>query len=143
MAKLRDTATGEDKAYLTDQYKQEQFAADGGDSSYPEELNTGNIPIDRGNVLRPEGDSPISIKTQQFAMPTEEGSIWDEGFSGSSLEELHDYRTKNQPSYIKALSTIGGGIISGVGTFIEDAGYILDYNTYAAMFSDVDFSANQ
>jgi len=138
MSTLKDITTGKSEKYLTDEYKEEQFG--NGDNSFPENVANTSYPVDRGTVLRPVGGAPISIDAEQFSYPTSQKSIWDEGFAGSTFEDLDRYRSQNQGTRIKGLYTVGAGIISGVGTFLEDVGYLLDYATYAAMFSDMDFS---
>jgi hypothetical protein len=71
---------------------------------------------------------------------------WDryaEGFTGDTQEDLNRYREQTQSPWSKGFSSVIGGIVSGLGTFVEDIGYIADIDTYKAIFSDIDQSSSK
>jgi hypothetical protein len=121
MANIVDTNTGESIDYTTKEYKQEEFG--GGTDYYTDDdikikpQGSTKTETDRGTVMTFPGREPIRARGGvDFAIPGAESSIWDEGFVGTSMEELHRYRTKNQPNYVKALYSVGGGVVSGIGS---------------------------
>ena len=154
MASIKDYNTGENLDYTTDDYKQEEFAPetipeneittpppDGGDKSNQGTGQTTTVKP-RGTVMGVPGDEPRFTQTSRYNLLTNE-SMWDKGFTGDTYEELQKHRADSQPEAIKALYTLGGGVLAGLGTVVEDVGYLLDYATYASIFSDVDFSTSE
>lgn len=75
--------------------------------------------------------------------PEETYSSFDEGFQGSSMEELDKYRIDNQWALRKAFNTVLGGFVSGAGSIIENMGYIGDMETYGGIFGAIDYDANK
>jgi hypothetical protein len=80
---------------------------------------------------------------QGFSRNADDVNRYDEGFAGESYDALNKYRVDTQGNLNKGFNAIVGGLISGVGTFVEDVGYMTDIDTYKAWFTNIDFSANK
>lgn len=130
------TDNDEELKYLSDQYKSKRDEGDIDEEEpkiYQHSTTLGNP---KKGIVAVSGRSNFSMSADQ----------WDryaEGFAGGSQEELDKYRQDTQSFRSKALNTFIGGALSGIGTFIEDVGYLTDMNTYAAIFGDIDHNINK
>jgi len=149
VTELKDTGNGESKKYLTDNYKTEQFTDDKGIEYSPVKFQgdeeSGFTYKPRGNVATLPGRNPVFMgsTSPRFAIPSKDWSLWDAGFTGDNIQDLERFRAEQQPWIVKAGYTIGGGALSGLGTIIEDAGYLMDYMTYVNMFTDIDMHSQK
>lgn len=127
--KLYNTTGNEEESldYRTKGYKQEAQ----GNPPNPYLFQTSIINPKWGPVFVP-GRKALSISGDKW-------SKWGEGFSGDTEEEYQDYLVQNQPGFVKFVNSYFGGMISGLGTAIEDLGYMTDLNTYAGIFGNIDF----
>ena len=61
----------------------------------------------------------------------------------SMFESVESARARNQSNGVKALKAIGGGILQGGLIVAEEAGYVIDMDTYTNLFTDTeDLSGN-
>lgn len=121
---ITDTATGEDVNYLR--------------STRPPQ----------GNIMGPYGRS-FNIKPIQFSYSEADisPSYFDRSQEGEDIArspmEIFQNRIDNQPEVLKFTNAVIGGAISGIGTLVEDVGYLFDLDTYRGIYSDIDFEANK
>jgi hypothetical protein len=94
-------------------------------------------------ITNPKKGTVILPGVGTFVRSGDEVNRYDKGFAGESYAELEKHRIDTQSTLNKGFNSIVGGMLSGIGTFVEDIGYITDIDTYKAMFSDIDFNANK
>ena len=56
----------------------------------------------------------------------------------NQLQDLRSFRANEQSPILKATNAIIGGAVSGLATFLEDVGYILDFENHYQSFAKLD-----
>ncbi len=118
---LKDTGSGESNEYLKDN---------------PQEP-LGNILFQSGQTINVGDPTIFSYSENEIG-----SSVYDKGYAATSLEDLKQNRIRSQSNLLKGVNAVIGGALSGLGTLTTDIGYLMDYRTLLATFSDIDFNAN-
>jgi hypothetical protein len=132
---LYNTTEGKDLDYTTDSYKEGRETGGNNPTTNPYIFST-TIGNPKKGIVSTTGTGDYSILDKD----------WDrhaEGFAGETPEELLKYRSDTQSNLSKGVNTVVGGILSGIGTFMEDVGYIADLDTYRSIFTDIDVKASK
>lgn len=127
---LFDTTGNENIDYRSEDYLQNRGPGEGNPPRNPYLFATA--------ITNPKKGMQYAPGAGNFYIPSSQLNRYTEGFQGHSQEELDKYLRDTQSIKSKVINSVIGGIASGIGTAIEDLGFMTDLNTYASIFGDID-----